>query len=55
MKKQEVRKSPEFLAYVLKLNGDIELSKALQISLNRINELEHCSIESNWFKNLQKR
>ncbi|MBQ4821848.1 DinB family protein [Aquimarina sp. MMG016] len=40
MKNQEVKKNPEFLEYVLKLNGGIELNKALQISLNQINELD---------------
>ena len=40
MKNQEVKKNPEFLEYVLKLNGDIELNEALQISLNRIDELD---------------
>ena len=40
MKNQEIKKDPEFLAYVLKLNGDIEVNEALQISLNQINELD---------------
>ena len=40
MKNQEVKKNPEFLEYVLKLTGDIELNEALQISLNQINKLD---------------
>ena len=40
MKNQEIKKNPGFLEYVLKLNGDIELNKALQTSLHRINELD---------------
>ncbi len=40
MENQEAKKNPEFLEYVLKLNGDIELNEALQISLDRINELD---------------
>jgi hypothetical protein len=39
MKKQETKKNPEFLEYVLKLNGDIELKKAFELSLKRINDL----------------
>ena len=40
MKNQEVKKDPGFLEYVLKLNGDIELSEALQRSLDQINKLD---------------
>ena len=40
MKNQEVKKNPEFLEYVLKLNGGLELYEALQISLNQINKLD---------------
>ena len=40
MKNQEVKKNPEFLEYVLELNGDIALNKALQLSLDQINELD---------------
>lgn len=45
MKKQEVKKNPEFLAYVLKLNGDIALNEALQISLNQIDNLDLAQLE----------
>ena len=50
MKNREVKKNPEFLEYVLKLNGDIELNKALQISLNRINELDIAQLNRIGFK-----
>lgn len=40
MKNQEVKKNPEFLAYVLELNGDTELNEALQISLDQIDTLD---------------
>ncbi|MEL7001418.1 MAG: DinB family protein [Bacteroidota bacterium] len=40
MKNQEVKKNPEFLEYVFELNGDIELNEALELSLDRINELD---------------
>ncbi len=40
MKNQEINKSPEFLAYVLELNGDNGLNEALQISLDQINQLD---------------
>lgn len=45
MKNQEVKKNPEFLAYVLKLNGDIALNEALQISLNQIDNLDLAQLE----------
>ncbi len=45
MKKQEVKKNPEFLAYVLKLNGDIAGNEALQISLNQIDNLDLAQLE----------
>lgn len=38
--KNQIQKNPEFLAYVLELNGDNELNEALQLSLNQINELD---------------
>jgi hypothetical protein len=40
VKNQKIKKNPEFLKNVLELNGDIELKNALQISLNRIEELD---------------
>ena len=45
MKNQEVKKNPEFLAYVLRLNGDIALNEALQISLNQIDNLDLAQLE----------
>lgn len=45
MKNQEVKKNPEFLAYVLKLNGDKALNEALQISLNQIDNLDLAQLE----------
>ncbi|MEM9338475.1 MAG: DinB family protein [Bacteroidota bacterium] len=40
MKNQEAKKNPEFLKYVLKLNGDVKLNEALQKSLHQINQLD---------------
>ena len=40
MKNQKVKKNPEFLEYVLKLNGDIELTEALERSLKELNEID---------------
>jgi hypothetical protein len=40
VKNQEVKKNPEFLAYVLKLNEGVELSRALEMSLDQINALD---------------
>ncbi len=40
MKNQKVKKNPEFLEYVLKLNGDIELTEALERSLKELSEMD---------------
>ncbi|MEL6536001.1 MAG: DinB family protein [Bacteroidota bacterium] len=40
MKNQEVKKDPEFLEEVLKLNEGAELNEALQKSLDQINKLD---------------
>ncbi len=40
MKNQEVKKNPEFLEYVYKLNEGTELVEALQMSLKEINALD---------------
>lgn len=45
MKNQDIKKNPEFLAYVLKLNGDIALNEALQISLTQIDNLDIAQLE----------
>ncbi|MBV6646117.1 MAG: DinB family protein [Cyclobacteriaceae bacterium] len=54
MKNQEIKKNPEFLAYVLKLTGDIELHEALQISLNQINELDITQLKRIGLKTYEK-
>ena len=40
MEKPEEKKNPAFLEYVLELNGDIELSDALKLSLKNIDEID---------------
>lgn len=40
MEKPDTDKRSEFLEHVLKLNGDIELSKAFQVSLESINGMD---------------
>lgn len=40
MKNQEVKKNPEFLEYVFKLNEGTELKEALKLSLNEINTID---------------
>lgn len=40
MEKSETNKRPEFLEYVLKLNGDISLPEALKLSLKKINSFD---------------
>ncbi|SHI77547.1 DinB family protein [Aquimarina spongiae] len=40
MKNQEVKKNPEFLEYVFKLNGDIQLTEAFKSSLKEIDEID---------------
>ncbi|MEH0156821.1 DinB family protein [Limibacter armeniacum] len=40
MENTDAKKNPAFLEYVLKLNGDIELTEALKLSLERINEID---------------
>ncbi len=54
MKNQEVKKNPEFLEYVLKLNGDIALNEALQISLNQINKLDIAQLNQIGLKTYKK-
>ncbi len=54
MKNQEVKKNPEFLAYVLKLNGDIALIEALQISLNQIDNLDLAQLERIGWRTYEK-
>lgn len=40
MGKSEEKKNPAFLEYVLKLNGDIELTEAFKLSLRKINDID---------------
>jgi hypothetical protein len=40
MENQEAKKSPEFLEYVLELNGDSTLNKAFESSVEKINGLD---------------
>lgn len=40
MERSETKTNPDFLEYVLKLNGDIELSEALKLSLKEIDHLD---------------
>lgn len=40
MKKTETKNNPEFLEYVLMLNDGIELTKALELSLSDIDEID---------------
>lgn len=40
MKEYKSKKNPEFLEYVLELNGDIQLEKAFELSLKRIDDLD---------------
>ena len=54
MRNQEVKKNPEFLETVLKLNGDITLNAALQLSLNRIHELDIAQLNRIGLKTYEK-
>lgn len=40
MEKSETKKDPEFLKYVLELNGDVDLTNALKSSLEKINDID---------------
>ncbi|RSC93490.1 DinB family protein [Tenacibaculum singaporense] len=52
--KQETKKNPEFLEYVLKLNGDIELKEALELSLKRIDDLDIAQLNKIGLKTYEK-
>ena len=54
MKNKEVKKNPDFLEYVFKLNGDIELNEALQVSLKQINELDIAQLNRIGLKTYEK-
>lgn len=53
MKKTE-KNNPDFLEYVLKLNRGIELKEALELSLNRINDLDIDQLNSIGLKTYEK-
>lgn len=40
MEQSETKKDPEFLAYIYKLNGGLELAEALEKSLSDINDID---------------
>lgn len=54
MNSQKVKKNPEFLAYVLELNGDTPLYEALEISLKQINELDIAQLNRIGLKTYEK-
>lgn len=54
MKNQEVKKNPEFLEYVFKLNGDIEVNEALLISMDQINKLDIAQLNRIGLKTYKK-
>ena len=54
MKNKEVKKNPEFLEYVFKLNGNVEVNKALQISLDQINRLDITQLNRIGLKTYEK-
>ncbi|MEM9680276.1 MAG: DinB family protein [Bacteroidota bacterium] len=54
MKNQEVKKNPEFLEYVFKLNEGIELTDALELSLKKINEIDIAQLNRIGLKTYKK-
>lgn len=54
MNNQEVKKNPAFLAYVYELNEGNELTEALQLSLNAINELDIAQLNRIGLKTYEK-
>lgn len=54
MKKQETKKTPGFLEYVLELNGDIELKEAFDLSLKRIDDLDIAQLNKIGLKTYEK-
>ncbi len=54
MKNQEVKKDPEFLAYVFELNGDTALYEALQKSLDQIDNLDITQLNRIGLKTYEK-
>ncbi|UII31033.1 DinB family protein [Fulvivirga ulvae] len=54
MEKSETKKDPKFLQYVLELNGDVELSNALELSLKNINNIDISQLNKIGFKTYEK-
>ncbi|MEN7548163.1 DinB family protein [Rapidithrix thailandica] len=54
MEKPEAEKNPEFLEYVLKLNGDIDLTDAFKLSLKTINDIDIAQLKRIGFRTYEK-
>ena len=54
MKKSETKKNPEFLEEVYKLNEGIELTDALKLSLNKINDIDIAQLNRIGLKTYKK-
>lgn len=54
MERSGTKKNPDFLAYVLTLNGDIELLEALKLSLVAINDLNIAQLNRIGLKTYEK-
>ena len=54
MKNQEVKKNPAFLEYVYKLNEGNELTKALELSLKDINDIDIAQLNRIGLKTYEK-
>lgn len=54
MKNQEVKKNPEFLEYVYKLNEGTELTEALILSLKEINDIDIAQLNRIGLKTYEK-
>ena len=54
MEKSEVKKDPEFLEYVYRLNEGIELPEALKLSLKKIDDIDIAQLNRIGFKTYEK-
>ncbi|KAA3614589.1 MAG: DinB family protein [Calditrichaeota bacterium] len=54
LEKSETKKDPEFLEYVYKLNGSIELTEALKLSLKEINNIDIAQLNRIGLKTYKK-
>lgn len=54
MEKAETKKNPEFLDYVYELNEGIELSEALKLSLDNIDNIDIAQLNKIGFKTYEK-